>query len=94
MDLNLIGKSALVCGSSQGIGLASAQELALLGTNVTLLARNEQALQQALNSLDTSQNQQHAFLVADFTDNQEVRDVISRNNQYHILINNHDLIDC
>jgi 3-oxoacyl-[acyl-carrier protein] reductase len=88
MDLNLIGKSALVCGSSQGIGLASAQELALLGTNVTLLARNEQALQQALNSLDTSQNQQHAFLVADFTDNQAVRDVIGRSNQYHILINN------
>ncbi len=82
------GKSALACGSSQGIGLASAQELALLGANVTLLARNEETLNQALSSLDTSQNQQHSILVADFADNQAIRAVVNEHNQYHILINN------
>lgn len=88
MDLNLSGKSALVCGSSQGIGLAAAQEIALLGANVTLLARNEQSLKQELTTLDTSQNQQHNILVADFTDNQEVRELVDEHNQYNILVNN------
>ena len=71
-----------------GIGLASAQELALLGANVTLLARNEQSLYQALRTLDASQNQQHNILVVDFTDNQAVRKIINEHNQYHILVNN------
>ena len=88
MDLNLIGKSALVCGSSQGIGLASAQEIALLGADVTLLARNEQSLKQALTTLDVSKDQQHKILVADFADNQAVRDLLATDNQYHILVNN------
>lgn len=88
MDLNLSGKSALVCGSSQGIGLAAAQEIALLGANVTLLARNEESLKQALTTLDTSQNQQHNILVADFTDNQAVRELVDEHNQYNILVNN------
>jgi 3-oxoacyl-[acyl-carrier protein] reductase len=88
MNLNLSDKSALVCGSSQGIGLAAAQELAMLGANVTLLARNEQSLNQALETLDTSQDQQHNVLVADFTDNQAVRELVAEHNQYHILVNN------
>ena len=88
MDLNLSSKSALVCGSSQGIGLAAAQEIALLGANVTLLARNEQSLKLALTTLDTSQNQQHNLLVADFTDNQAVRELVAESNQYNILVNN------
>ena len=88
MDLNLSGKSTLVCGSSQGIGLAAAQEIALLGANVTLLARNEQSLNQALESLETSQDQQHNILVADFTDNQAVRELVAEHNQYNILVNN------
>ena len=37
MDLNLSGKHALVCGASEGIGRATAHELALLGANVTVL---------------------------------------------------------
>jgi len=88
MDLNLKGKSALVCGSSQGIGLASAQELALLGSNVTLLARNEKSLLQALDSLDSSMGQEHKVLVADFTNNNVVRELVNANTDYHILINN------
>lgn len=88
MDLNLKGKSALVCGSSQGIGLASAQELALLGGNITLLARNEKSLLEAVDSLDSSRGQEHKILVADFANNNAVRDIVVENNNYHILINN------
>ena len=44
MNLDLKNKRALVCGSTQGIGKAVALELALLGANVTLVARNEDSL--------------------------------------------------
>ena len=44
MDLNLNGKSALVCGSTQGLGLASAIEIALLGASVILMARDEESV--------------------------------------------------
>lgn len=88
MNLDLKAKQALVCGSSQGIGLATAQELATLGANVTLLARNEQSLNQALTTLDTLQGQQHNLLVAEFTNNQAVRRIAQEHNQYHILVNN------
>ena len=44
MDLSLFGKNALVGGGSAGIGRAIAVELALLGANVTLLARTASSL--------------------------------------------------
>ena len=47
MNLSLKGKYALVCGASQGIGLAAARELAGLGARITLLARNEERLKSA-----------------------------------------------
>ena len=88
MDLDLKGKSALVCGSSQGIGLAAARELALLGANITLFARNETLLNEVKNSLDDSIGQHHSVLVADFSDNDAVRAIINVHNEYHILVNN------
>ena len=92
MDLNLSGKNALVCGSSQGIGKAIAIELALLGANVTLFARNEGRLQKALKELDVSNGQSHDFLLADFANPESVKEVIDNsirlNKYYHILINN------
>ncbi|MFM7710130.1 MAG: SDR family oxidoreductase [Ferruginibacter sp.] len=92
MNLDLNGKTALVCGSTQGLGLASAIELALLGANIVLMARNETSLQAALQQLDTRHNQQHQYLVADFSDNASVQNAIqayiSKGNTIHILINN------
>lgn len=88
MDLNLKGKKALVCGSSQGIGLAAAQELALLGAEVTLFARNEASLEEAKATLNTSAGQNHQILIADFFDNESVKSAVAQNNEYHILVNN------
>jgi Short-chain dehydrogenases of various substrate specificities len=73
MHLSLEGKNAVICGSSQGIGLAIAEELALLGANCTLMARNESRLQAAVSTLDTSMRQQHGYLVADFDDTEAVK---------------------
>ena len=88
MNLDLTGKNALVCGSTQGIGLSAAQELALLGANVTLLARNKEKLDQALSGLATNKNQDHSMLVADFSDNNQVKNIVAAHNQFHILVNN------
>jgi 3-oxoacyl-[acyl-carrier protein] reductase len=92
MDLSLHGKNALVCGSTAGIGLASARELALLGANITLMARNMGALQSALASLETSHSQRHAILQADLSRPDQVRTAINTalagTPAFHILINN------
>ena len=92
MNLNLLNKKALVCGSSQGLGLASAIELALLGTEVTLFSRNEEKLKEALRQLDTSKNQQHQYIVADFQYPDRVEETISdymkKGNVVNILVNN------
>jgi 3-oxoacyl-[acyl-carrier protein] reductase len=65
MDLDLFGRHALVCGASEGIGLAAARELALLGADVTLLARREDALRAACDALPRREGQRHGFVVAD-----------------------------
>ncbi len=81
----------MVCGSTQGIGLAAAQELALLGANCVLMARNKASLEEAIKHLDTSLNQYHKFLVADFDKPETVKAAIENYvaiNNVHILINN------
>lgn len=92
MNLDLRHKNAIVCGSTQGLGKASAIELALLGANVTLVARNETSLQKAILDLDTSQGQQHHYFVADFSNPQQVKSGIVQHlaqfPEVHILINN------
>lgn len=92
MNLNLQHKNALVCGSTQGIGKAAALELAMLGTNVTLVARNEEKLQNVLSELDTSKGQQHDYIVADFQNpiglGEKITAFVTENHAFHILINN------
>lgn len=92
MNLNLAGKKALVCGSSDGIGKAAAQELARMGASITLLARNKTKLEKVMKELSTSQDQKHHFLVADFDDivNLEavVSDYLRKGNSFNILVNN------
>ena len=45
MDLGLKGRTALVCGASSGLGLASAEALAVEGANVTMFARRRDVLE-------------------------------------------------
>ena len=89
MKLSLKNKNAIVCGSTQGIGEASAIELARLGANITLIARNESKLLDVLNELDKSQGQVHSFVCIDFLDTEKLKkEVELLKETYHILINN------
>jgi 3-oxoacyl-[acyl-carrier protein] reductase len=91
MNLDLHGKTAIVCGSTQGIGKAAAIELSLLGANVTLIARDEQKLKLVLGELHHSGHQAHHYLVADFTNPDDVKKKIEEfasKHTAHILVNN------
>ena len=97
MDISLIGKRALVCGSTQGIGRAAAIELASLGASVTLVARNPERLDAVRKELPSSNGarQTHRWFAADFADPNAVQEAIrtelghaSVAGPYTILINN------
>lgn len=89
MEISLKHKNAIVCGSTQGIGEASAIELAKLGANITLIARNESKLLNILNELETSQGQNHSFVCVDFRNSEILKkEVDLLKDTYHILINN------
>ena len=91
MNLNLAGKHALVCGGSEGIGRAAAIELAELGADVTLLARREDALRDAVAALPVNGTQRHGFLVADVSQAQTLGAAVAAltaDKPVHILVNN------
>ena len=93
MDINLTNKNAIVCGASKGIGHAIAIELARLGAQLTLLARNEDSLKEAVEELDTSAKQVHDFIAVDFSKSSVLKNTIRTHLEntgiaYHILINN------
>lgn len=91
MELSLTGKRALVCGSTQGIGKASAIELAALGANVTLVARDKAKLKDALKELPQVKGQVHNSLVADFNFPERLQSALEKHmssETVHILINN------
>jgi 3-oxoacyl-[acyl-carrier protein] reductase len=91
MNLSLENKTAIICGSTQGIGLAIATELAQLGANCILMARNEMVLKELVNLLPQKKGQLHNYLIADFSNAQNVKLIIEnfmKTNVVHILINN------
>lgn len=92
MNLDITGKKAIVCGSTQGLGFASAVELALLGAEVTLMARDEKKLKEAIKKLDTSSEQRHTYIVADFrfpeVVENSITDYMANTNTVNILVNN------
>ena len=88
MNLELKNKNALVCGSTQGIGKATAIVLAEEGVKVTLVARNEEKLKVVLAELP-NQQLNHNYIVADFLNPKELKEKIEASDlNFHILINN------
>jgi 3-oxoacyl-[acyl-carrier protein] reductase len=92
MDISLKGKNAIVCGSSQGIGRATAEEFAKLSANVILIARNENSLQKVVHSLFSDGTQKHSYITVDFLYPEKLKakiiEYMSNNPPVHILVNN------
>ncbi|RLD29799.1 MAG: short-chain dehydrogenase [Bacteroidetes bacterium] len=90
MNLNLNNKNALVCGSTQGIGKATAMALAAEGVKVTLVARDKEKLKQVLSELPSQRN--HNYIIADFFNPEDLKNKVSsfikEHHGFHILINN------
>lgn len=92
MNIDLTNKRAIVCGSSQGIGRATALQFAASGASVILIARNEESLRKVLRELPATKKQNHNFIVADFSEpdvlKKKMHNFISENPPVHILVNN------
>ncbi len=93
MNTQLLGNRALVAGASDGIGLAVAQELAVAGKSCTLLARHEDKLKRALESLAPCPVNPHDYIVGDLSDSVSLLQTMQHymetsGNKFDILINN------
>ena len=94
MDLGLAGKSAVITGSSRGLGLASARALLAEGCRVTICARGETGLAEAadqLRAVAPDADGVHAVR-SDLTTEAGIREVIDRSvarfGRLDILVNN------
>ena len=93
MRLSLINKHAIVCGSTDGIGKASALLLAKQGCEITLVARNQDKLDNTQSELNTDHNQKHYSVCADFDNSIDLKNKIkmhldSLGRSVDVLVNN------
>lgn len=89
MNIDLSGKHAIVCGSTQGIGKSTALQLSQLGASITLVARNEDKLKAVLAELKP--HSKNGYIVVDFTKPLDLEQKIkswAAQNTAHILVNN------
>ena len=89
MNTDLSERKAIVCGSTQGMGRAAAEELAILGATVTLVARNEDSLKTVRDAL---RGGDHQAVCVDFGETdileKRVNSHVERDGPFHILVNN------
>jgi NAD(P)-dependent dehydrogenase (short-subunit alcohol dehydrogenase family) len=89
MDLKLNDKTALVTGSTAGIGYAIAKSLANEGTTVYVNGRNQAKVDEVVKKLtaETGNNKING-IAADFSNIQQIEDLISQLPEVDILVNN------
>jgi Short-chain dehydrogenases of various substrate specificities len=91
MDKSLKDKTAIVCGSTDGIGKSTAVLMADRGCQIILVARNQDKLDSTLAELNNNQN--HSSVCANFDNPEELKENISTalkslNKPVDILVNN------
>jgi 3-oxoacyl-[acyl-carrier protein] reductase len=87
MDLGIKGRRALICASSQGLGLACAHALAAEGVDVVLNGRDAEKLTRAVDEV-RSHGGAVASIVADMTTEEGRGALIAGAGAVDILINN------
>jgi 3-oxoacyl-[acyl-carrier protein] reductase len=92
MRVDLKGKTAVVTGSSKGIGYAIAEALAAAGANVTVSARNQEDVERAAAALNDAGGGRVVGIPCDVRSHEEVKRLIegtvSEFGGIDILINN------
>ncbi len=89
MKIDLSGKTALVCGSTFGIGNAIAKAFAEAGAKLVLAARTESELEKLSRTLP---NAPHRFIVADFFENEsfaaQIKKIAAEGTKLDVVVNN------
>nr|WP_239585355.1 SDR family oxidoreductase [Amphibacillus cookii] len=87
--MELKNKTALITGSTRGIGKAIAKELAKEGVNVLINGRNDEEVERTVNEIKLEFP--HTFpqnATADLVDNQQREALLKKYSQIDILVNN------
>ncbi|MBN9230208.1 MAG: SDR family oxidoreductase [Legionella sp.] len=94
MDLQLRDKTALVTGSTAGIGLAIAELLAREGATVAINGRTEERVTQAIQTIQTKVPEAKLFaLVGDVSNSNKINTILNELPTVDILINNVGIYD-
>jgi len=88
MDLHLNDKSALVTGSTAGIGLEIARKLAVEGAKVIITGRNKAKLDQAVDSIRASGGVYVSGVLADAATEEGAAALVRATPTADILVNN------
>src|SRR5881398_1213481 len=88
MDLDIAGRTALVCAASKGLGRGCAEALAREGVAVTICARTEANVRQAAAEIGAATGREVRWVACDITTPQGRAAVLAACPQPDILVNN------
>src|SRR5438034_4359049 len=88
MDLGIVGRKALVCAASKGLGRGCAEALAQAGVDVTILARTRGVVQKTADEIGARAGRTVAWLACDITTPEGRAQALAACPEADILVNN------